>query len=123
MTSADKTVSRRPMRYWLRKIHRWASLAAALPLLLLTLTGVMLNHKEVFGHKKPAAGAATKTMQKNTGPAAGAPDSKKAFDPMRLAKDLHKGKIAGAVGTVLLDVTSLLLLISSVSGLLLLKRL
>ncbi|MBI5725166.1 MAG: PepSY-associated TM helix domain-containing protein [Planctomycetes bacterium] len=39
---------RRPIQHWLRRVHTWVSLGIALPLLLLCVTGILLNHKDAL---------------------------------------------------------------------------
>ena len=39
---------RKPTRQW-RRWHRWLGLAVALPVLVLSVTGVLLNHIDSFG--------------------------------------------------------------------------
>ncbi|MCK5887555.1 MAG: PepSY domain-containing protein, partial [Alcanivorax sp.] len=39
---------RKPTRQW-RRWHRWLGLLVAVPVLILSVTGVLLNHIDAFG--------------------------------------------------------------------------
>ena len=99
----------RPLRYWIRKIHIWVSIAAAIPLIMFSITGIVLNHKKTLEQ------VFALPVNQN---ASISPDAKPSKQPawMKLCKELHNGKALGAVGVVVLDISAVLLITSAGSG-------
>jgi len=99
----------RPLRYWMRKIHIWVSMTAAVPLILFSITGMVLNHKKTLERGFALPTGRDTAMN---------PDSKPTKQPVwiKLCKELHNGKALGGVGVAVLDISAVLLIVSAGSG-------
>ena len=111
------TIRRRLLRF-VRKLHIWVGLSAALYFMLIAATGVMINHREGLLLED-------RTISRRWLPSSYRPDDGKEGVRAYIAvADLHSGLIFGKVGKPVMDFVAAVWFISIVSGIsmLLLRR-
>lgn len=97
-------------RDWLYKVHVWTGLLAALWLLLVAVTGVLINHQEALGLSDIQISDQYLLDYYR-------PDYRTGTTPLAvLITDLHSGRIFGAQGHWVGDGIALLLILSLVTG-------
>jgi hypothetical protein len=103
------TIRRRLLRF-VRKLHIWVGLSAALYFMLIAATGVMINHREGLRLED-------RTIARRWLPSNYRPDDGKAGVRADIAvEDLHSGLIFGKVGKPVMDFVAAVWFISIVSG-------
>src|SRR5437868_7952577 len=103
------TIRRRLLRF-VRKLHIWVGLSAALYFMLIATTGVMINHREGLRLEE-------RTISRTWLPSNYRPDDGKEGVRADIAvADLHSGLIFGKVGKPVMDFVAAVWFISIVSG-------
>jgi hypothetical protein len=103
------TIRRRLLRF-VRKLHIWVGLLAALYFMLIAATGVMINHREGLLLED-------RTISRRWLPSSYRPDDGKEGVRADIAvADLHSGLIFGRVGKPVMDFVAAVWFISIVSG-------
>src|SRR5882724_8018108 len=103
------TIRRRLLRF-VRKLHIWVGLSAALYFMLIATTGVMINHREGLRLEE-------RTISRNWLPSNYRPDDGQEGVRADIAvADLHSGLIFGKVGKPVMDFVAAVWFISIVSG-------
>ena len=103
------TIRRRFLRF-VRKLHIWVGLSAALYFMLIATTGVMINHRENLRLEE-------RTISRRWLPSNYRPDDGKDGVRADIAMaDLHSGLIFGKVGKPVMDFVAAVWFISIVSG-------
>ena len=103
------TIRRRLLRF-VRKLHIWVGLSAALYFMLIAATGVMINHREGLRLED-------RTISRRWLPSNYRPDDGIAGVRADIAvADLHSGLIFGKVGKPVMDFVAAVWFISIVSG-------
>jgi hypothetical protein len=103
------TIRRRLLRF-VRKLHIWVGLSAALYFMLIATTGVMINHREGLRLEE-------RTISRHWLPSNYRPDDGKEGVRADIAvADLHSGLIFGKVGKPVMDFVAAVWFISIVSG-------
>jgi len=103
------TIRRRLLRF-VRKLHIWVGLSAALYFMLIAATGVMINHREGLLLED-------RTISRRWLPSSYRPDDGKEGVRADIAvADLHSGLIFGKVGKPVMDFVAAVWFISIVSG-------
>lgn len=103
------TIRRRLLRF-VRKLHIWVGLSAALYFMLIATTGVMINHREGLRLEE-------RMISRRWLPSSYRPDDGK--DGVRAdiaVADLHSGLIFGKVGKPVMDFVAAVWFISIISG-------
>jgi len=103
------TIRRRLLRF-VRKLHIWVGLSAALYFMLIATTGVMINHREGLRLEE-------RTISRRWLPSSYRPEDGK--DGVRAdiaVGDLHSGLIFGKVGKPVMDFVATVWFISIISG-------
>ncbi len=109
------------MPVFFQKLHRAAGVASIIVILFVTITGLLLNHREGLAlHDKYAENSAIQTIS-GTAVAGGqgevADDEAEPPTWERVLTVLHSGRFFGANTNVILDLTALAILLLSLSGL------
>jgi hypothetical protein len=103
------TIRRRLLRF-VRKLHIWVGLSAALYFMLIATTGVMINHREGLRLED-------RIISRKWLPSSYRPDDGKEGVRADIAvADLHSGLIFGKVGKPVMDFVAAVWLISIISG-------
>ena len=103
------TVRRRLLRF-VRKLHIWVGLSAALYFMLIAATGVMINHREGLRLEE-------RIVSRRWLPSSYRPeDGKEGVRADIAVGDLHSGLIFGKVGKPVMDFVAAVWFISIVSG-------
>jgi hypothetical protein len=103
------TIRRRLLRF-VRKLHIWVGLSAALYFMLIAATGVMINHREGLR-------LGDRTISRHWLPSNYRPDDGNEGVRADIAvEDLHSGLIFGKVGKPVMDFVAAVWLISIISG-------
>ena len=103
------TIRRRLLRF-VRKLHIWVGLSAALYFMLIATTGVMINHRE--GLRLEERTISRRWLPSNYRPE----DGKDGVRADIAVSDLHSGLIFGKVGKPVMDFVATVWFISIVSG-------
>jgi uncharacterized iron-regulated membrane protein len=105
--------SLRPFYRW----HRRVGIIAVFFVIVLCITGILLNHNAQLGLHKNAI---TSTWILELYQMDAAPESDFAYPEIlttdQLVLDIHTGRILGKLGPLLMDVVAIMLLILSLSG-------
>jgi hypothetical protein len=102
------TIRRRLLRF-VRKLHIWVGLSAALYFMLIAATGVLINHREGLRLEE-------RSVSRSWLPGGYRPQDGKQVRADIVVTDLHSGLIFGRVGAPVLDFVAAVWFISILSG-------